>query len=67
MKSLKCDLCEFSAQGETFDQWFNNMHDHYAQAHADWVEEMRKKPGTKEEGEKWMADSKAKFDAAPNI
>ncbi len=62
MKSLKCDMCEFKAEGETFDEWFKAMQTHYMTAHADLMKEMMGKP--KEEGEKWMAEAKAKFDAA---
>lgn len=66
MKSLKCDLCESEIQGETFDNWFKAMHAHWTVEHADKMKEMQE-TGTKEEGEKWMADAKAKFDAAPSI
>lgn len=62
MKSLKCDACEFKAQGATFDDWFKAMHAHYTAEHADLMKAMAGKP--KEEGEKWMAEAKAKFDAA---
>ncbi|KKU28799.1 MAG: hypothetical protein UX42_C0007G0014 [Microgenomates group bacterium GW2011_GWC1_46_20] len=62
MKSLKCDVCEFMAQGETFEDWFGAMHEHYTTAHADLMKAMEGKP--KEEGEKWMAETKAKFDVA---
>lgn len=62
MKSLKCDACEFEAQGEDFDTWFKAMHAHYANDHADLMKAMEGQP--KEEGEKWMADARARFDAA---
>lgn len=62
MKSLKCDVCEVKIQGETFEDWFEAMHTHYATVHADLMKEMMGRP--KEEGEKWMAEAKAKFDAA---
>ncbi len=62
MKYLKCDVCDFVGQGETFDEWFQAMHVHYTSAHADLMKAMEGKP--KEEGEKWMAQAKAKFDAA---
>lgn len=62
MKTLQCDKCEFVAQGETFDEWFKAMHEHYATAHADLVKEMMSQP--KEEGEKWMAEARAKFESA---
>ena len=35
MKTLKCDLCNHEAQGETFEEWMNALKPHYAQAHAD--------------------------------
>jgi hypothetical protein len=35
MKSLKCDACEFAAQGESFDEWLKAMRAHYAAEHAD--------------------------------
>lgn len=63
MKSLKCDLCQFEARGETFDDWFKAMHAHWEAMHADIMAE-KQKTGTKEEGEKWMAEAKAKFAAA---
>ncbi len=62
MKTIACDNCEFEGQGETFDEWFKVMLEHNKTAHADMMEEMMAKP--KEEGEKWMSDAKAKFDAA---
>lgn len=65
MKTLKCDLCDFEAKGETFGEWMNTLKPHYAEAHA---EVMASKKGTPEEMkaemEKWMAENKARFDAA---
>ncbi len=63
MKSVSCDLCDVKVQGETFEEWFKAMHAHYTTAHAD-VMKQKQETGTKEEGEKWMADAKARFDAA---
>ena len=65
MITLKCDLCEVTAEGETFEQWMNALKPHYAEAHNDV---MNSKKGTSEEMEaemmKWMADNKARFDGA---
>ena len=66
MKTLKCDLCEVTAEGETFENWMTALHPHYMTAHADV---MKSKEGLseeqmKEEMGKWMADNKARFDAA---
>ena len=64
MKTLKCDLCDHEAQGETFEEWMNALKPHYAEAHA---EVMQSKKGTSEEMKaemmKWMAENKARFDA----
>ena len=35
MKTLKCDICEFEAQGATFEEWMNTLKSHYGQAHMD--------------------------------
>ena len=64
MKTLKCDLCEAAAEGETFEDWMNNLKPHYMEAHADV---MNNKSGTPEEMkaemENWMVDNKARFEA----
>jgi hypothetical protein len=64
MKSLKCDLCEVTAEGETFEAWTQALMPHYMQAHA---EVMNNPKNGKEEQMKWMADNKARFDAAPTV
>jgi hypothetical protein len=58
MKTLKCDLCDVTAEGETFEEWMKALHPHYMEAHADVM-----KQGNEEEGKKWMADNKARFEA----
>ncbi len=66
MKNLKCDLCEFVASGETFDDWMNALKPHYAEAHADFMQASGKlsEAQQKEEMEKWMSENKARFNAA---
>lgn len=66
MKTLKCDLCEATAEGETFDAWMKALMPHYMQAHADV---MKGKAGLSDEEKKaemnkWMVENKARFDAA---
>ena len=65
MKSLTCDLCDHVAEAETFEQWMEMLKPHYMQAHADI---MASKMGTPEQMKeammKWMADNRARFDAA---
>ena len=61
MKTLKCDLCEVTAEGETFEEWMQALYPHYIEAHADVMEESNK---TKEDADKWMAENRARFDAA---
>ena len=61
MKSLKCDLCDVMAKGETFEDWMNALRPHYMEAHADVMRD----PGhTKEDMANWMAENRARFDAA---
>lgn len=60
MKTLKCDLCEATAEGETFEVWMEALHPHYMEAHADV---MNDPANGKEEMEKWMSENKARFDA----
>ena len=61
MKSVKCDLCDVTAEGETFEEWMGALRPHYMEAHADV---MKDSSHGKEDMEKWMADNKARFDAA---
>ena len=69
MKTLKCDLCEVEAQGETFEGWMDALKPHYMEAHA---EVMKGKAGLspeemKAEMGKWMTDNKARFDEAVDM
>lgn len=59
MKTLKCDLCEETAQGETFEMWMKALMPHYMKAHADVMNDSSK---SEEDQEKWMVANKARFD-----
>jgi hypothetical protein len=61
MKTLKCDLCDATADGETFEEWMAALRPHYLEAHADV---MNDPSHTEEDGKRWMAENKARFDAA---
>lgn len=61
MKTLKCDLCDHEAQGETFEDWMKALMPHYMEAHADVMKDPKKGA---EERERWMADNRARFDVA---
>ncbi len=61
MKTVKCDLCDVTAQGETFEEWMNNLKPHYAQAHPEIMSDPSKTP---EDMQKWMVENKARFEAA---
>jgi len=61
MKTLKCDLCEATAEGETFEDWMKALMPHYMEAHADVMTDPSK---TKEDMEKWIAENKTRFEAA---
>ena len=61
MKTLKCDLCEVTAQGETFEEWMQALMPHYMQSHADVMKDPK---NGKEEQMKWMAENKKRFEGA---
>lgn len=61
MKTLKCDLCDATAEGETFEEWMKALMPHYMEAHADVMNDPSK---TKEDQQKWMTDTRARFEAA---
>ena len=59
MKTLKCDLCEVTAEGETFEEWMKALMPHYMEAHAEVM-----KSSTPEDQQKWMVENEARFEAA---
>ena len=61
MKTLKCDLCDHLAQGETFEDWMNNLKPHYLEAHSDVMNDPKNGP---EEMKKWMQVNKERFESA---
>lgn len=61
MKTLRCDLCEETAEGETFEAWMQALMPHYRVAHPEVMNDSSK---TQEDMEKWMAENKARFAAA---
>lgn len=61
MKNLKCDLCEATAQGETFEAWMQALMPHYQSAHADVMNNPNMQPADQQ---KWMAENKVRFEAA---
>ena len=66
MKTLKCDLCDVTADGETFEQWMSALQPHYMKAHADVMSDRgRTKEQMEKDRQNWMAENKARFDAAP--
>lgn len=61
MKTQKCDLCEVTADGATFEDWMKALHTHYLEAHPEVMNDTSK---TQTNMEQWMIENKAKFDAA---
>jgi len=61
MKTLKCDLCDVTAQGEVFEEWMHNLQPHYMEAHP----EVMSDPSKAGDMDKWMEDNKTRFEAAP--
>ena len=61
MKTMKCDLCGVTAEGETFEAWMEALLPHYRVAHAEVMNDTSK---TEEDRAKWMAKNRARFEAA---
>jgi len=61
MKAVKCDVCDVTAEGETFDAWMQALMPHYGVAHAELMNDSSK---NNNDMEKWMAENKARFEAA---
>lgn len=61
MKALTCDRCDHVAEGETFEDWMMALRPHYMEAHADVMNDPNQGQA---EMEQWMAENRARFDAA---
>lgn len=61
MKTLKCDLCEAAAEGETFEDWMKAHMPHYVQEHADAMNDPK---NGREEQQRWMSENRARFEAS---
>ncbi len=66
MKTLPCDLCDATAEGDTFASWMQALMPHYMEAHADV---MNNKAGLSDEEKQaamqtWMTENTARFEAA---
>ena len=65
MKTLKCDLCDVTAEGNTIEEWMKALHPHYMTAHADVMDKSEmSKEEQQAEMQKWMVENKKRFDAA---
>lgn len=65
MKTLSCDMCDATAQGETFEDWMKALMPHYQEAHSEVMEQHKDDPEAAEAGKKqWMEENKARWDAA---
>ncbi len=60
MKTLTCDLCDVTAEGETFEAWMQALMPHYMEAHAAVMNDPHK---TDDDRKKWMEKNKTRFDA----
>jgi len=60
MKTLKCDLCEVTAGGETFEAWVEALKPHYMEVHPEVMNDSSK---TEEDMQKWMTENKIRFEA----
>jgi hypothetical protein len=67
MKTLKCDLCDYQASGETFESWMEALKSHYAEEHADFMKQKGEQSKDEQMAgmQKWMTENKARFDSQP--
>ena len=61
MKKLTCDRCDHVAEGATFEDWMTALRPHYMAAHADVMNDPNH---SQQDMENWMAENKARFEAA---
>lgn len=61
MRTLKCDLCEHKADGETFEAWMEALKPHYKKTHPEVMNDSSK---TKDDLMKWVTENRKRFDAA---
>lgn len=61
MKKLKCDLCDFVTEGETFEGWMTALMPHYMEKHSDVINNPNH---TKEDMENWMKENRTRFENA---
>ena len=66
MKTLQCDLCDFEAHGETFEDWMNALKPHYQEVHAAFMQQKAQLPPEqmKAEMQQWMKTNQQRFEAA---
>ena len=48
MKKLKCDLCDYEAEGDPFEDWMNALKPHYVEVHADVMNSKERNTGRNE-------------------
>ncbi len=65
MKRLECDVCDVTFEAEDFEGWFKQMMPHYMADHANIMKQNEGK--SKEDGEKWMAEAKKRFEEAQSL
>ena len=65
MKTLKCDLCDATAEGDTFEAWMQALMPHYMQAHAEVMQGKAHLSDDEKKSEmnKWMSENKARFNS----
>lgn len=65
MKILKCDLCEATVEGETFEEWMTALMPHYMEVHADVMKDAGEKNEDEQKAhqDKWMVENRARFES----
>ena len=64
MKTLKCDVCEYEAKGETFEAWMEALKPHYFKEHSEVMNDPTK---TKQDMDEWMSENKLRFETEAEV
>lgn len=64
MKTLSCDLCDTTAEAETFEGWMKALMPHYMEAHADVMKKHEENPEAGKAAQQvWMKENMARWEA----
>lgn len=65
MKTLSCDLCDATAEAESFEGWMKALMPHYQKAHQDVMQKHADDPEAGKAAQQvWMQENMTRWEAA---